>query len=64
MEEYMACGLFLLLESFKLGVVVDRETPVSKLSVAMMDFPVARLLGGTNDHFWARVELAALDVVR
>jgi hypothetical protein len=37
---------------------------VSKLSVAMMDFPVARLLGGTNDHFWARVELAALDVVR
>jgi hypothetical protein len=61
--EYMVCRLFPLPSSFKLGEVVDRETPVSKLLAAMMDFPVAQLLGETNDHLWARVELAAMDMV-
>jgi hypothetical protein len=47
----VACGLFSLSVSFKLGEVVDGETPVSKLSAATMDFLVARLSGETNDHF-------------
>jgi hypothetical protein len=63
-EEYMACGLFPLLVSFKLCEVVNGETPVSKLSGAMMDFLVARLSGETNDCFWVRVELATMNVVR
>jgi hypothetical protein len=63
MEEYVACGLFPLSASFKLGEVVDEETPTSKLSAALMDFPIVRLSGEINDCFWARVELANMDVV-
>jgi hypothetical protein len=49
MEEYMACGLFPLSASFSLGEVADREMLVSKLSLHMPDFQVARLLEETND---------------
>jgi hypothetical protein len=61
--EYMACGLFPLSVSFDLGEIAYGETPVSKLTVPMPDFPVAKLLEMTNDGFWVRVLLATVNVV-
>jgi hypothetical protein len=63
-EEFMACGLYPLLASFGLGEVVDRETPVSKLCLLLPKFPIVRLPDETNDHFYARVELAMENVIR
>jgi hypothetical protein len=42
---------------------VDGETPMSRLTLPLPMFLVARLLGETNDNFWARVELATVNVV-
>jgi hypothetical protein len=39
-EEYMACGLFPLSSSFGLGKIDDGETPVSKINLPMLKFPV------------------------
>jgi hypothetical protein len=62
-EEYMACGLFPLSTSFDLCENADGETPVSKLAAPMPKFPITRLPEETNDGFWARVELAVVNVV-
>jgi hypothetical protein len=62
-EEFMACGLSPLSTNFGLGEVVDRETPVSKLHLPLLEFPIARLPNEMNDHFRARVELAAENIV-
>jgi hypothetical protein len=62
-EEYMACGLYPLSASFGLGEIEDGEMPVSKINLPMPKFPIARLLGETNNRFRARVELAVENVV-
>jgi hypothetical protein len=62
-EEFMACGLSPLSLSFGLGENVDRETPVLKLRLPLLEFPVVRLPDETNDHFHARVELPVKNVV-
>jgi hypothetical protein len=62
-EEYMACGFFPLSTNFGLGEIVDGETVVSKLTLPLLEFPIARLLGETNDSFQARVELATMNIV-
>jgi hypothetical protein len=62
-EKYMACELFPLSANFGLGKIEDSETAVSKLTLPLPKFPVARLLRETNDNFRARVELAAVNVV-
>jgi hypothetical protein len=55
--------LFPLLVSFDLGEIADGETPMSKLTVPLPDFPVTKFLEETNDHFFERVEQAIGDVV-
>jgi hypothetical protein len=62
-EEYMASGIFPLLVSFNLGEIAEGETLVLKLPVPSPEFPVARCSEEMNDGFWARVELAATNVV-
>jgi hypothetical protein len=62
-EEYVSCRLFPSSVSFDLGEIADGETPVSKLTVPMLEFPIARCAEETNDGFQARVELAAVNVV-
>jgi hypothetical protein len=59
----MACGLFPLSTSFNLGEIAEGETPVSKLSIPLLEFLVARCPEKMNDGFRARVELAATNVV-
>jgi hypothetical protein len=63
-EEYMACGLFPLLASFRLGEVADGEILVSKILAPMPNFPIVGLSEETNDRFHARVELATANVVK
>jgi hypothetical protein len=50
-EEYMACELSPLSVSFDLGVILERETPVSKLMVPLPEFPISRCPDETNDGF-------------
>jgi hypothetical protein len=47
-----------------LGEIVDGETLVLKLCLALPEFPVARPPDETNDRFCVRVELAAKNVMR
>jgi hypothetical protein len=49
--------------SFGLGDIVDGDTPMSKLTLPLSEFPVARLPKETNDGFRVRVELAVVNVV-
>jgi hypothetical protein len=53
-EEYMAYRLFPLSTNFNLGKIVKGKTPVSKLSVPLLEFPVTRRLEEMNDGFRAR----------
>jgi hypothetical protein len=62
-EEYMACGLFPLSDSFGLGEVEDGEMPVSKTTLPLLEFPFAGFPEETDDRFRARVELAVENVV-
>jgi hypothetical protein len=62
-EEYMACGLFPLSASFNLGKIAKGETPMSKLSIPLSEFPIARRSKETNDGFRTRAELATMNVV-
>jgi hypothetical protein len=62
-DEYMSCTLFPLSANFNLGEIAKGETLVSKLSVPLSEFPVARHPEETNDGFRARVELAVVNVV-
>jgi hypothetical protein len=62
-EEYMACGLFPLSTSFNFGKIAVGETLVSKLTIPLPDFSVARRLEETNVGFRARVELAVVNVI-
>jgi hypothetical protein len=62
-EEYTACELLPLSASFYLGVILEGETPVSKLMVPLPNFPVARRPDETNDGFWVRVEIAVVNIV-
>jgi hypothetical protein len=62
-EEYMACGFFPLSASFTLGEDANGQTPVSKLTLPLPEFPVARLPREMADGFQMRVELAAVNVV-
>jgi hypothetical protein len=48
-EEYMSCTLFPLSANFNLGEIAKGETLVSKLSVPLSEFPVARHPEETND---------------
>jgi hypothetical protein len=41
-EEYMACDLFPLSVSFDLGEIADGVMPMSKLTLPLLNFPVAR----------------------
>jgi hypothetical protein len=59
----MAYGLFPLSVSFGLGEITDGETLVSKINLPLSEFPVASLPKEADDHFLARVELAAVNVV-
>jgi hypothetical protein len=59
----MACGLFPLSASFTLGEIADREMPMSKLTLPLPEFPVAKLSGETDDRFRAMVELAAVGAI-
>jgi hypothetical protein len=59
----MVCGLFPLFANFGLGEIADGETPVLKLTLPLLEFPVARLMGGTNDSFRVTVEVAAANVI-
>jgi hypothetical protein len=62
-EEYMAWRLFPLLDSFGLREIEDGERPVSKITLPLPEFPVARFPEETDDHFRARVELAIENVL-
>jgi hypothetical protein len=62
-EEYLACGLFLLSLRFGFGEIEDGETPMSKITLPLPEFPTARLPGETTDRFLVRVELVAENVV-
>jgi hypothetical protein len=62
-EEFMACGLYPLSANFGLGKVVDRETPVSKLCLPLLEFPFARHPDEMNGHFRVRVELAVENIM-
>jgi hypothetical protein len=63
-EEYLAFGMFPLSANFDFIGIVDGETPVSKIVVPLPEFPLARLEGESNDHFFLeRVELEAQIVV-
>jgi hypothetical protein len=53
-EEYMPYRLFPLSTNFNLGKIVKGKTPVSKLSVPLLEFPVTRRLEEMNDGFRAR----------
>jgi hypothetical protein len=50
-EEYMAWRLFPLLDGFGLGEIEDGETPVSKITLPLPEFPIARFPEETDDHF-------------
>jgi hypothetical protein len=56
-------GFFPLSAGFGLGEVEDGETLVSKISLPLPEFPVARLAKETDDRFRVRVELATVNVV-
>jgi hypothetical protein len=43
--------------------VTDGETAVSKITLSMLEFPVTKLQGESNDHFLVRVELGAENIV-
>jgi hypothetical protein len=62
-EEYMACRLFPLLASFSLGEVSDGAAPDSRLSLPLLEFPVAKVMDETDDRFHMRVELAAENIM-
>jgi hypothetical protein len=55
-EEYMACGLFPLSGSFNLGEIFEGKMLVSKLTVPLPEFPIARRPDETNNGFRVRVE--------
>jgi hypothetical protein len=61
--EYMACELFPLTASFDLVVILEGETPMSKLMVPLPEFPIARHPDKTNDGFQVRVEIATMNIV-
>jgi hypothetical protein len=58
-EEYTAYGLFPLAASFGLGEIADRKTPVLKIHLPLLEFPIAKLVDEIDDCFCATVELAA-----
>jgi hypothetical protein len=58
-EKYMACRLFPLSACFGLGEVKNRETSALKITLPLPEFPIARLSEETNNHFRAKVQLAA-----
>jgi hypothetical protein len=39
------------------------ETPMSKVTLPLLEFALAKLQGESNDHFLVRVELGAKNVV-
>jgi hypothetical protein len=47
----MVCRLLPPAASFGLGEVENEETSVSKIILPLSEFPIARLLGETNDYF-------------
>jgi hypothetical protein len=55
-EEYMACGLFPLSGSFNLGEIFEGKMLVSKLTVPLPEFPIARRPDEMNNGFRVRVE--------
>jgi hypothetical protein len=40
--------------SFNLGEIVDDETPMSKITLPLLDFPVAKFPQEMDDHFLVR----------
>jgi hypothetical protein len=58
-EEYLACRMFPLSASQKL----QGEMPILKVTLPLPEFPLAKLLGMSNDHFLVMVELGAENVL-
>jgi hypothetical protein len=60
-EEYLAYRMFPLSTSFFFGEIADwgggGGTPVSKVTLPLPEFPLAKFQGESDDHFWVRVEL-------
>jgi hypothetical protein len=49
--------------SFSFAEIADGETPISKVALPLLEFPLLKLQGESNDHFLVRVELGAKYVV-
>jgi hypothetical protein len=62
-DKYLACGLFPLSAGFGFGEITDSETTVSKVTLSLPEFPLAKLQGESNDHFLVRVELGIENVI-
>jgi hypothetical protein len=50
-EEYLAYRFFSLSAGFGFGEIEGREMPVSKITLPLPEFLIARLPKETNDHF-------------
>jgi hypothetical protein len=62
-EEYLVYGMFPLSTSFSFAEVMNGETPVVKVTLPLPVFPLAKIQGESDDHFLARLELGAENVV-
>jgi hypothetical protein len=62
-EEYLACKMFPLSASFGFEQVVDGESPVSKVTMPLPEFPLTNLQGESDAHFLVRVELDTKNVL-
>jgi hypothetical protein len=49
--------------SFGFIEIADGETPISKVVLPLLEFPLAKLQGESNDHFLVRVELGVENVM-
>jgi hypothetical protein len=56
-EEYLACGMFLLWAGFGFTEIADGDTPVSEVTLPLPQFHLAKLQGEGDAHFLERVEL-------
>jgi hypothetical protein len=62
-EQYLAYGMFPLSANCSFTYIADGEAPILMVTMLVPEFPLAKLQGDNNDHFLARVELSAKNVV-
>jgi hypothetical protein len=55
--------MFPLPTEFSFAEITEEETPILKVTLLLLEFPLAKLSGESNDHFLARVELDAENVL-